>query len=69
MAAFGFKVWKSAKKWAKIKYFCKNLVRVSENADYYADFKTIEKLEKRLPKSVIYKEVSIFSHGHRVRGL
>jgi hypothetical protein len=45
---------------SKIKYFCKTSVRISENAEYFADFKTIEKLLKRLPKNVIYKEVFSF---------
>ncbi len=60
MPRLASKFEKVLKKRAKIKCFCKTLVRVSENAEYYADFKTIEQLQKRFHKNVIYKEVFPF---------
>jgi hypothetical protein len=43
---------------AKKKFFLKNSIWVSKNAEFYADFESVEKDLKKFPKKVISKNVT-----------
>ncbi len=44
--AFGFKVWKKLQIWPKRKFFFKSK-KVSKNAEFHADFESVEKVVKK----------------------
>jgi hypothetical protein len=44
--AFGFKVWKNTNM-AQKKFFLKKSIKVSKNAEFHADFESVEKVVKK----------------------
>ncbi len=55
---FAIKVYKKCQKEQQKKFLFQNLIWVSKNAEFHADFKSVEKVLKKCTKKVISKNVT-----------